>query len=77
MSDVVLYEVADRVATITLNRPEARNALSRVVLKLLPELALRADVATRRAWPDAAKSCCVRRHAATAAPIPPCWWPRS
>ena len=26
---VVLYDVADRVATVTLNRPEARNALSR------------------------------------------------
>ena len=26
---VVLVEVADRVATVTLNRPEARNALSR------------------------------------------------
>ena len=33
MSDVVLYEVADRVATITLNRPEARNALSSEVLR--------------------------------------------
>ena len=43
MSDVVLYEVADRVATITLNRPEARNALSRAVIALLPELVLRAD----------------------------------
>ncbi len=29
MPDVVLSEVADRVATVTLNRPEARNALSR------------------------------------------------
>ena len=28
MSDLVLVEVADRVATVTLNRPEARNALS-------------------------------------------------
>jgi enoyl-CoA hydratase len=43
MPDVVLYEVADRVATITLNRPEARNALSSEVLRLLPELARRAD----------------------------------
>jgi enoyl-CoA hydratase len=43
MTDVVLYEVADRVATITLNRPEARNALSSEVLRLLPELARRAD----------------------------------
>ena len=28
MADVVLLEVADRVATVTLNRPEARNAMS-------------------------------------------------
>ncbi len=28
MSDVVLLDVADRVATVTINRPEARNALS-------------------------------------------------
>lgn len=28
MSDILLYEVADRVATLTLNRPELRNALS-------------------------------------------------
>jgi enoyl-CoA hydratase len=33
---VVRYEVADRIATITLNRPEARNALSSEVLSLLP-----------------------------------------
>ena len=33
----VLYEVADHIATITLNRPEARNALSSEVLRLLPE----------------------------------------
>jgi enoyl-CoA hydratase len=36
-SDVVLYEVSERIATITLNRPEARNALSSEVLRLLPE----------------------------------------
>ena len=42
-TDVVVYDVADRVATITLNRPEARNALSSEVLRLLPELARRAD----------------------------------
>ncbi len=35
--DQVLFEVHDRVATITLNRPEARNALSSHVLALLPE----------------------------------------
>ena len=32
MSDVVLYEVRDRIATVTLNRPDARNALSRAVI---------------------------------------------
>jgi enoyl-CoA hydratase len=35
--DVVVYEVSERIATITLNRPEARNALSTEVLGLLPE----------------------------------------
>jgi len=40
---VVLYEVSDRIATITLNRPEARNALSSEVLRLLPELLVRAE----------------------------------
>ena len=34
---VVLLEVSDRIATITLNRPDARNALSSEVLSLLPE----------------------------------------
>jgi enoyl-CoA hydratase len=43
MSSAVLYEVADRIATITLNRPGARNALSSEVLALLPELMKRAD----------------------------------
>jgi enoyl-CoA hydratase/carnithine racemase len=40
---VVLLEVADRIATITLNRPEARNALSSEVLRLLPALMREAD----------------------------------
>ena len=31
MSDVVLYEVTDHVALVTLNRPEARNALNAAV----------------------------------------------
>ena len=33
MTDVVLSEVRDRIATVTLNRPDARNALSRAVIK--------------------------------------------
>lgn len=39
----VLLEIADGIATITLNRPEARNALSSEVLKLLPEMLRSAD----------------------------------
>jgi enoyl-CoA hydratase len=42
-SDVVLYEVSERIATITINRPEARNALSSEVLRLLPEQMRAAD----------------------------------
>jgi enoyl-CoA hydratase len=36
MPEPVLLEVSERIATITLNRPEARNALSSEVLDLLP-----------------------------------------
>jgi enoyl-CoA hydratase len=43
MSDVVLYEVAERVATVTLNRPEARNALSAEVRRTLPRVMQQAD----------------------------------
>jgi enoyl-CoA hydratase len=43
MSDVVLYEVSERIATITLNRPEARNALSSEVLRVVPERLREAD----------------------------------
>jgi enoyl-CoA hydratase/carnithine racemase len=43
MSDPVLLDVSERIATITLNRPEARNALSSEVLRLLPRLMLDAD----------------------------------
>jgi len=35
--EVVLFEVSERIATITLNRPAARNALSSEVLRLLPK----------------------------------------
>jgi enoyl-CoA hydratase len=40
---VVLLEIADRIATVTLNRPEARNALSSEVLRLLPQVLREAD----------------------------------
>jgi len=43
MSEVVLLEVSERIATVTLNRPEARNALSTDVLRLLPALMREAD----------------------------------
>jgi enoyl-CoA hydratase len=43
-ADVVLIDVADRVATITLNRPEARNALNRAVRKALPAAIEQCDV---------------------------------
>ena len=43
MTDVVLYEVADRIATVTLNRPEARNALSRALLKAMGDALRRAE----------------------------------
>jgi len=42
-SEVVLVEVADRVAVITLNRPEARNALNRAVRTALPAAIERCD----------------------------------
>lgn len=44
---VVRVEVADRVATVTLNRPEARNALNRAVRRALPEA-----ISTCEANPD-------------------------
>lgn len=40
---LVLCDVVDRVATITLNRPAARNALSGEVLRLLPALVRQCD----------------------------------
>src|SRR3954447_21380586 len=42
-SEVVLVEVAERVAVITLNRPEARNALNRAVRTALPAAIERCD----------------------------------
>ncbi|MFT3853202.1 MAG: enoyl-CoA hydratase-related protein [Ilumatobacteraceae bacterium] len=43
MSDVVLLEVSERIATVTINRPEARNALNGEVRSLLPKLLREAD----------------------------------
>src|SRR5215207_10089466 len=43
MTDPVLLDVSERIATVTQNRPEARNALSSQVLRLLPELMRSAD----------------------------------
>lgn len=43
MSDVVLLEVSERIATVTINRPEARNALNNAVRSLLPKLLREAD----------------------------------
>jgi len=40
---VVLLDVSDRIATITLNRPASRNALSSEVLRLLPQVMQEAD----------------------------------
>ena len=43
MADVVLLDVQERIATLTLNRPHARNALSSEVLRELPRLMIDAD----------------------------------
>jgi enoyl-CoA hydratase/carnithine racemase len=42
-SDEVLYSVADNIATITLNRPERMNTISRKMLAQLSALFLKAD----------------------------------
>jgi enoyl-CoA hydratase len=42
-NDVVLVEVADRVATITLNRPEARNALNAELRSAIPRVVREMD----------------------------------
>jgi enoyl-CoA hydratase len=42
-TDVVLLEISERLATITLNRPDKRNALNTEVLSLLPQLMQSAD----------------------------------
>jgi enoyl-CoA hydratase/carnithine racemase len=43
MSDEVLCEIAAGVAVITINRPEARNALNRAVRYRLPEIITELD----------------------------------
>jgi enoyl-CoA hydratase len=45
MAGTVLYEAADRVATLTLNRPERRNAIT-------PELIAELRAGLERAWED-------------------------
>jgi enoyl-CoA hydratase len=42
-SQPVLYDVSERIATVTLNRPESRNALDSATLRLLPQLLLDAE----------------------------------
>lgn len=44
MADIVLYEVADAVATVTINRPDRMNALTGEVLERLPEQLRRAAI---------------------------------
>lgn len=43
VADVVLVDVADRVATVTLNRPEARNALNRDLRRAIPQTVRQLD----------------------------------
>ncbi|MBN8973694.1 MAG: enoyl-CoA hydratase/isomerase family protein [Rhizobiales bacterium] len=45
LDDEVLYDVRDGIATLTLNRPERLNTISREMLMLLGQLLLRADAA--------------------------------
>jgi enoyl-CoA hydratase len=42
-ADTVLVDIADRVAVITINRPDQRNALNRDVRRELPAAITRCD----------------------------------
>ena len=44
-ADLVLYDVTDRIATLTLNRPGARNALSTALSRVLRSSVARAESA--------------------------------
>jgi enoyl-CoA hydratase len=41
--EVVLVDIADRVAVVTINRPDQRNALNRAVRRALPDAIIRCD----------------------------------
>ena len=41
--DAVLLDVSERIATITINRPEARNALNRAVRNALPRIVIECE----------------------------------
>lgn len=43
MTQVIAYDIHERIATVTLNRPEARNALNSEVLRELPRVLQAAD----------------------------------
>src|SRR2546426_12590561 len=43
MSDVVLVDISERIAVVTLNRPDQRNALNRDVRRELPAALTRCD----------------------------------
>jgi enoyl-CoA hydratase/carnithine racemase len=51
MNDEILYDVADGVGTITLNRPQARNALTFAMYEGWPRsAAIPRSTALRRFW---------------------------
>ena len=49
-ADEVLYAVADHIATITLNRPERMNTISRAMLTQLTQRLLRPRTTARCGW---------------------------